>query len=551
MKRKLFISLVPFLICFSCEQTNQDAVNSVDSLNQEAFELRANKECAIQKTEKVFDLISKSCPTYKRGEAVAWNNLGMVYFLSNEYDTAKKYIEQVKGISENYPNKELEEDIANITLASIYRYERRRDKEMQVLCEQLRLFKVPKDDLHSTFNTNELDTFSQQRYYYAQSEFYLELLAVKEDKFTNLKKSYDNQIFSPAYLDTFQMNEAYYRKAYNYYKLSCSTKLPEQSDYMNKCFSELKLWLSWLSITKSPKHVANFYEFYSRLINDKNCAFLVEKFCDDENYICIKKVLIENVGCKKNISLDSLSLLLLEKASSMTGISKFDKAWYNLQLGNYFYARNNVAKTDEWYKKYSSLELDNVNKTGNSLRISKNRNVGYQGFLKKYVKFYSQLQEVFQKEADDEFHDDEVFLNQTIRLQSLLQYEETARKNAERNTSALMVFICILLIGIICLSFFYIKKRRFILSLMKATPDGIMLLIQAEREKREKKIFFSYFKKIFKVLLFLGIVAFLLYFIFFCWNILRHHNEVLSFISIIITIIGIVQTVLFRVRLRL
>jgi ribosomal protein L31 len=557
MKKGLFIIIFIVFVFSSCKHNNQ-AEENINKFNQEAFEMRYNMRSAMEKTEKALELIENSHPSYMQGKAVAWNNLGLIYLLQNKYDSAKIYVDCVKGITVDYPNKELEEDIASITLANIYRHKRDLDSEIQVYFEQLNLFQIRKNgvEVQTSFNFDNNDSLTSERYYFAQSFLYFGLLYISqcnEDKCSILENFYDENKFPPSSLDTCQMNDLLYRRAYNNYIQSKnkSFEIPTRSSFLNKCFIDLAEWLNWLSPQKDIQHIANFYEFFSRIINDEESKTLMSPYSEETTFNIIKNDLLKRINYIGSTNIDSISVSLLKEAYLLSEQYDFDfdRAWYGLQLGNYFYEHKDIIESDKWYQIYSEIEIKKLNdNSGQSWRIYKKDNKGYQLFLQKQAlndPLYLKLQKIFEKEETEEFHDDEVLLNQIIRLQSLLREEKSLHDDTKKYLLALIILSIILLLSLINALSIVFKKGKIISNFLKCkTTEELKNAVNKcrEREKNQLKNTLKYIRKIVRISLIL-ISTVVLCFLFLLLGNLE--GEIIGIIGVFSTIIFGIVSILY------
>jgi hypothetical protein len=542
--KNYFFYIFCFFVFAQCKHSDIGK-EKIDCINQEVFDYRNNSQIAIPKANEVLKDISEYMPDYYNGKAFAYNNLAQIYFLKNDYDTALMYIDKVKNITQRYSNKELEENIAALTLAQIYCSRRELEKEWDIYLDKLSLFQIDenKKDLLIPLEIEELDPITKKRYYFAQSEFYFGLLRIaahnqnKEDVKSYFKNLYDENIFNPEMLDTVQMNELFYRRAYHNYiqAKDTLTETKKQIDFIENCFSDIKNWWNYISKEKDVQHLTNLYDLYARIITDKDFEHLLTAFKKDKNINALEICLTEELCCS---ALDSLPIYLLTEAanlSEMYQIGPLYRAWYTLQLGDFFYNQNNLLESDKWYTKYSEIEWNYIKShNNNSLKLYKP--IGYQFFLEKTAKkdsIYNKLQEIFEREKEEDFHDDEVLLNHQTKITTQLQKYKYLYSITKSDLDKFRFIFCPILVFIIILLLLCLVRLLKIVTDIKNNCNDIEAVktaIQKYDTSKVKNKLITFIRRCIIVLILLIIIFAIVYFF-------HYINIYLAWISLILTII--------------
>jgi signal transduction histidine kinase len=116
----------------------------IDSLNRGAFDLRyrdipRSKELAAG----ALRLIEESAPDYDDARAEAWNHLAYANYLTSRFDSTRLYIDRVRSIPGDYPNRRVEEAITLITEARLFLRECRYAEAFTIYDSTITIFKDP------------------------------------------------------------------------------------------------------------------------------------------------------------------------------------------------------------------------------------------------------------------------------------------------------------------------------------------------------------------------------------------------------------------------
>ncbi len=555
--RLLLPLLLSFLFCFSCDKSEKAIKRSIDCKNQKAYEFRGNCVVAVEKAEEALADINTYMPRYIRGKAMAWNNLATAYFLQNKCDLANAYIDSVKNITSDYPDKQLEDDIAWMISARICAYKRDLSEEWEVYLNRLQLFQIAdnKKDLLQHPALEKLDELQRKRYFSAKSEFYFGLLRIAycaDEKKRCRENIFDTAILPHEYLDSYQIQELLMRHSYYCYlsAVDANNSLPQRTEALNRCMTDFKAWLELLDEEIDPQHITNFYEQFVRVVNADGLEFLIKSFArDDQTFKDIKDNICRRIGCEPSSGLDEISVRLLEESirlSEKYKLSNFDIAWYNLQLGHYYHTKGNTAKSEEYFTKYTDIEKEYIRNSNpkRSLRIYKINTPGYYDFLAEKSEkdaAYKELSELFRKEENENFHDDRVLLDKQASLYRQIRAIKRAGEKASRIHT--ISFVCLSAITALFV-ILYVRiswDRKILASLFADHPDMLSL---AEKRNAFQKQLLAAVKKILKRLTWVMLILILFFVLVLCVVFHENLSEYIALLSVLVTILSMAISIL-------
>ena len=177
MKTATYIhALVLCLLCAGCGSDTRPLPDSgtraaVDSLNRIAFDLRYKDiRRSEENADRALQLIEERAPDYLDAKAEAWNHLAYACFLTSRFDSTRIYLNKVRNIEADYPNRPIEEAITHITEARLFLRECKYAEAFTIYDSTITLFKGFWNRLRYN-DILPLRRYDRRRYDWARSDY--------------------------------------------------------------------------------------------------------------------------------------------------------------------------------------------------------------------------------------------------------------------------------------------------------------------------------------------------------------------------------------------
>jgi hypothetical protein len=400
-----FFILLVSLLFLGCSNNKKEKLPSdIDKLNEASASFRfINIDSAINKASTALEL-SKKKKDYS-GWARAYNNLAYAYFFSSKFGTAQAYIDSVRKMTEDYPNKKLEKTIADICEAKLFQrrgyFETAFNKYQSI--EEF----FENESLH---NLNSVDNKGNSLYEWAKSEYFISNAVFNYYYKQNNDDAIKNlEMIRTENLDIFQRSYWLYAFADSYFAAITDTT----QNYIDSTFVKYKEGLELLSKEDSiPYFLANNYEGLSLLTQKYKHSIDINSL--DSLFNLLDNKYGEYSGIRMDIKDSLLPLHFLEKSKNI--FKKYGDPYQllaiNCLIGEFYASNNQFFEADSLF--HVGLRCDSVindtllhkaNSPRWSNRLYKNLIITSDSFhlRKEYYEKSQKLSEIIEKEEHKEF----------------------------------------------------------------------------------------------------------------------------------------------------
>jgi signal transduction histidine kinase len=331
---------------------------TIDSLNRRSFDLRY-KDIGLSKANatRALQLIEERKPDYLSAKAQAWNHLAYACFLTSHFDSTRMYLDRVRNIETDYPNRPIEEALTYITEARLFLRECRYAEAFTIYDSTITLFR----GLRNRLQYNEilpLKRYDHRRYDWARSDYLIGNAVLdyyyRDTQLPVILRLLDEIERNPRlYIDTTQLSILYYTYAGSY-----ETAIADDVANLYLALDNVQKGLELLEdpASRNDYQLANLYQITGYILQNKGTV----RWLTGADSVAInrrfdqfrKEVLATKYGWDEASALSpELPLLLLLKADSL--FRRYDDPYQNLasdlHLGNAYLLRGDTATARNYY----------------------------------------------------------------------------------------------------------------------------------------------------------------------------------------------------------